>query len=134
MQAILNRLVAEDHRAALERQAEEHHRPEQASTRGSASSGPRGSPVTAQDRDYTQAEPRGTSSCVVTQHAAPDRFWSGEAARWTECIKVAPPRQRNHTEMEQAYEDFKLRFDNFVDQLSQDQRSATKNASESMRT
>ena len=48
MQAILNSLVAEDHRAALERQAEEHHRPEQASTRGSASSGPRGAPVTAQ--------------------------------------------------------------------------------------
>ena len=33
--------------------------------------------------------------------------------RWADCIKVAPPRQRNHTEIEQAYEDFKLRFDNF---------------------
>ena len=48
MPAMLNRLVAEDHRAALERQAEEHHRPEQASDRGSASSGPQDAPVTAQ--------------------------------------------------------------------------------------
>ena len=110
---MLNRLVAEDHRPALERQAEEHHRPERASARGSASSGPRGALATAQDRDNTQAEPRGKFSCVVTQHAAPDRFLSGEAARWAECIKVAPPRQRNHTEVEQAYEDFTLRFDNF---------------------
>ena len=89
------------------------HRPEQASARGSASSDPRGALITAQDRDYTQAEPRGKFSCVVTHHAAPDRFLSGEAARWAECIKVAPPRQRDHTELEQAYEDFTLRFDNF---------------------
>ena len=32
---------------------------QQASARGSASSSPRGALVTAQDRDYTQAEPRG---------------------------------------------------------------------------
>ena len=89
------------------------HRPEQASARGSASSDPRGALVTAQDREYTQAEPRGKFSCVVTHHAAPDRFLSGEDARWAECIKVAPPRQRDHTELEQAYEDFTLRFDNF---------------------
>ena len=30
------------------------HRPEQSSARGRASSGPRGSPVTAQDRDYSR--------------------------------------------------------------------------------
>ena len=107
-----------ERRPAPTRQADEHHhglwhhRPEQESARGSASSGPRGALVTAQDRDYTQAEPRYKFICVVTQHAAPDRFLSGEAARWAECIKVAPPRQRNHTEMEQAYEDFKLRFNN----------------------
>ena len=62
---------------------------------------------------------------VVTQHAAPDQFLSHAnmlpAARWAECIKVAPPRQRNHTEMKQAYEDFKRRFDNSGDQRSQDQ-------------
>ena len=101
---MLNRLVAEDHRPALERQAEEHHRAERASARESPSSGPRGA------LDYAQAEPRRKFSSVVTQHAAPDRFLSGEGARWAECIKVAPPRQRNHTEMEQTYEDFKLRF------------------------
>ena len=53
---------------------------------------------------------------VVTQHAAPDRFLSHAnmlpAARWAECIKVTPPRHRDHTEPEQAYEDFTLRFDN----------------------
>ena len=52
---MLNRLVAEEHRPALERQAEErhrelwHHRPEQESASGSASSGPRRAPVTAQE-------------------------------------------------------------------------------------
>ena len=88
------------------------HRPEQASARGSASSDPRGALITAQDRDYTQAEPRGIFSCVITHHAAPDRFLSGEAARWAECIKVTPQGHRDHTEPEQAYEDFTLRFDN----------------------
>ena len=41
-------MTAEEHRPALQRQAEEHHRPEQASDRGSASSGPQDAPVTAQ--------------------------------------------------------------------------------------
>ena len=49
------------------------HRPEQASARGSASSDPRGALITAQDRDYTQAEPRGKFSCVITHHATPFR-------------------------------------------------------------
>ena len=66
-----------EHRPAPTRQADEHHhglwhhRPEQESARGSTSSGPRGALVTAQDRDYTQAEPRYKFICVVTQHAAP---------------------------------------------------------------
>ena len=48
IKAMLNRLVAEDHRPALERQAEEHHRqlrhnrPEQGSAKINASSGPWG--------------------------------------------------------------------------------------------
>ena len=41
-------MTDEEHRPALQRQAEEHHRPEQASDRGSASSGPQDAPVTAQ--------------------------------------------------------------------------------------
>ena len=86
-----------ERRPAPTRQADEHHhglwhhRPEQESARGSASSGPRGALVTAQDRDYTQAEPRYKFICVVTQHAAPDRFLSGEAARWT--VKSIPDRK-----------------------------------------
>ena len=41
-------MTDEEHRPALQRQAEEHHRPEQASDRRSASSGPQDAPVTAQ--------------------------------------------------------------------------------------
>ena len=53
----------------------------------------------------------------------PERFLSGERLRWAECTNVAPPRQRNNREeIEAAFNDFKERFYNSPDQLSQDQR------------
>ena len=65
----------------------------------------------------------GASQPVV---AETEGFLSGERARWAECIKVAPPRNRNRSEMELAFNDVKERFYNSPDQLSQDQRCSKK--------
>ena len=62
---MLNRLVAEDHRPALERQAEEHHRPERASARGSASSDPRGALITAQAEITRKRNPEENSAALL---------------------------------------------------------------------
>jgi hypothetical protein len=60
--------------------------------------------------------------------AQTDRFLSGERLRWAECTRVAPPCKRNRGEMLQAFDEFKERFHNSPEQLSQDQRCHKKRA------
>ena len=40
---------------------------------------------------------------------------SGEAARWAQCMEAAPPRVRNRSEIEVAYEEIKQNFYNSSD-------------------
>ena len=58
----------------------------------------------------------------VLEALAADAAERGESDRWVECIWVAPPRNRNRSEMQLAFDEFKGRFHNAPDQLSQDQR------------
>ena len=58
----------------------------------------------------------------VLEALAADAAERGESDRWAECIWVAPPRNRNRSEMQLAFDEFKDRFHNSPDQLSQDQR------------
>ena len=61
-------------------------------------------------------------SVYVLEALAADAAERGESDRWAECIWVAPPRNRNRSEMQLAFDEFKDRFHNSPDQLSQDQR------------
>ena len=65
------------------------------------------------------------SFCVGPQS---DRFLSGERLRWAECTRVAPPCKRNRGDMLQDFDEFKERFHNSAEQLSQDQRCHKKRA------
>ena len=58
----------------------------------------------------------------VLEALAADAAERGESDRWAECIWVAPPRNRNRSEMQLAFDEFKELFHNSADQLSQDQR------------
>ena len=62
----------------------------------------------------------------VLEALAADAAERGESDRWAECIWVAPPRNRNRSEMQLAFDEFKDRFHNSPDQLSQDQRCSKK--------
>ena len=62
----------------------------------------------------------------VLEALAADAAERGESDRWAECIWVAPPRNRNRSEMQLAFDEFKERFHNSPDQLSQDQRCSKK--------
>ena len=65
-------------------------------------------------------------SVYVLEALAADAAERGESDRWAECIWVAPPRNRNRSEMQLAFDEFKERFHNSPDQLSQDQRCSKK--------
>ena len=65
-------------------------------------------------------------SVYVLEALAADAAERGESDRWAECIWVAPPRNRNRSEMQLAFDEFKDRFHNSPDQLSQDQRCSKK--------
>ena len=65
-------------------------------------------------------------SVYVLEALAADAAERGESDRWAECIWVAPPRNRNRSEMQLAFDEFKDRFHNSPDQLSQDQRCRKK--------
>ena len=65
-------------------------------------------------------------SVYVLEALAADAAERGESDRWAECIWVAPPRNRNRSEMQLACDEFKDRFHNSPDQLSQDQRCSKK--------
>ena len=62
----------------------------------------------------------------VLEALAADAAERGESDRWAECIWVAPPRNRNRSEMQLAFDECKDRFHNSPDQLSQDQRCSKK--------
>ena len=62
----------------------------------------------------------------VLEALAADAAERGESDRWAECIWVAPPRNRNRSEMQLAFDEFKDRFHNSPGQLSQDQRCSKK--------
>ena len=62
----------------------------------------------------------------VLEALAADAAERDESDRWAECIWVAPPRNRNRSEMQLAFDEFKERFHNSPDQLSQDQRCSKK--------
>ena len=61
-------------------------------------------------------------SVYVLEALAADAAERGESDRWAECIWVAPPRNRNRSEMQLAFDEFKERFHNSPDQLQADLR------------
>jgi len=61
-------------------------------------------------------------SVYVLEALAADAAERGESDRWAECIWVASQRNWNRSEMQLAFDEFKDRFHNSPDQLSQDQR------------